>query len=68
MKPDWALFTYLFNAGRDEASKWVGNHLASVGHRSSVDLAARFLKERDDADQPADDAEPMPKAATGTSE
>jgi NTE family protein len=66
MKPDWALFTYLFNAGRDEASKWVGNHLASVGHRSSVDLAARFLKERDVADEQSDDVEPMQKAAAGS--
>jgi NTE family protein len=54
MKPDWALLTYLFNAGRDEAEKWLSLHLASVGHRSSVDLAARFLRVRDAETSPED--------------
>jgi len=43
MKPDWTLLNYLYNAGRDEAEKWLGRHRAAVGRRSSVDLKARFL-------------------------
>jgi NTE family protein len=43
MKPDWALLNYLFNAGRDEAEKWLARHRSAVGRRSSVDLKARFL-------------------------
>lgn len=43
MKPDWSTLNYLYSAGRDEAEKWLGRHRASVGHRSSVDLAERFL-------------------------
>ncbi len=43
MKPDWALLNYLYNAGREEAGKWLDRHRASVGHRSSVDLKSRFL-------------------------
>jgi NTE family protein len=57
MKPDWALLNYLYSAGRDEAEKWVSRHRASVGHRSSVDLRARFLA----AERPGDTA-----AATGS--
>lgn len=50
MKPDWALLNYLFNAGRDEAEKWLARHRSAVGRRSSVDLKARFLAhERPDA-------------------
>lgn len=44
LKPDWALLNYLFNAGRDEAAKWLSRHLAAVGRRSSVDLKERFLQ------------------------
>jgi len=43
MKPDRELLAYLFNAGRDEANKWLVRHRASVGRRSTVDLKARFL-------------------------
>jgi NTE family protein len=43
MKPDWALLTYLYSAGRDEAEKWLSRDRSSVGHKSSVDLKARFL-------------------------
>jgi NTE family protein len=43
MKPDWQLLTYLFTAGRDEAGKWLSNHRASIGRRSTVDLKERFL-------------------------
>ena len=43
MKPDWTMLSYLFSAGRDEADKWLNLHRSSIGHRSSVDLKARFL-------------------------
>ncbi len=43
MKPDWTLLNYLYNAGRDEAEKWLARHRTAVGRRSSVDLKARFL-------------------------
>jgi len=42
-KPDWAMLNYLFSAGRDETDKWLSLHRNSIGHRSSVDLKARFL-------------------------
>ena len=42
-KPDWQLLTYLFNAGRDEAEKWLARHRTVIGRRSSVDLRERFL-------------------------
>jgi NTE family protein len=43
MKPDWSLLSYLFNAGRDEADKWLSLNRASIGRRSTVDLKDRFL-------------------------
>ncbi|HWK37581.1 MAG TPA: patatin-like phospholipase family protein, partial [Hyphomicrobium sp.] len=43
MKPDRELLAHLFNAGRDEAEKWLVRHRASIGRRSTVDLKARFL-------------------------
>jgi len=58
MKPDWTLLNYLYNAGRDEAEKWLARHRAAVGRRSSVDLKERFLS----AERPAAAAR-RPKAA-----
>ncbi len=52
MKPDWTLLNYLYNAGRDEAEKWLARHRAAVGRRSSVDLKARFLS----AERPSPEA------------
>jgi NTE family protein len=43
LKPDWAMLNYLFSAGRDETDKWLSLNRNSIGHRSSVDLKARFL-------------------------
>lgn len=43
MRPERALLTYLHNAGREEARRWLGKAKASVGKRSSVDLAERLL-------------------------
>lgn len=43
MRPDKAMLTSLHNAGRDEARKWLGRHLADIGKRSTVDLATQFL-------------------------
>ena len=54
MKPDWQLLNYLFTAGRDEASKWLSNHRASIGRRSTVDLKDRFLTPERAGDPGAD--------------
>lgn len=64
MKPDLGLFTYLHSAGRTQAHKWIGQNLAAVGRRETVDLAARFhtrnsapeepLAESDDGGDDAD--------------
>lgn len=43
MKPDWALFSHLYGAGRSEANKWLDLHRASVGRRETIDLYQRFL-------------------------
>ena len=43
MKPDWGLFTYLREAGRKEAYKWLDGSYRDIGRRSSVDLSARLL-------------------------
>ena len=43
MRPDKALLAALNTAGREEARRWVGRHLADIGRRRTVDLAATFL-------------------------
>ncbi|MGQ0671956.1 MAG: patatin-like phospholipase family protein [Hyphomicrobium sp.] len=43
MKPDWALFTHLFGAGRDETSKWLDRNKSNIGRRETADLRQRFL-------------------------
>jgi NTE family protein len=43
MKPDWALFTHLFGAGRDETSKWLDRHKGSIGRKDTAQFKARFL-------------------------
>lgn len=45
LKPDWELFTYLYNAGRDETSKWLDRHKSSVGRRETAELKKRFLSQ-----------------------
>jgi NTE family protein len=45
-KPDIELLTYLFGAGRDETEKWLARHRASLGRTETVDLEARFLRDR----------------------
>jgi NTE family protein len=42
-KPDIELLTYLFTAGRSETEKWLARHRASIGWKSTVDLAQHFL-------------------------
>jgi NTE family protein len=42
-KPDPALLTYLFTAGRQEATKWLGRHGDAVGKRDTAELRARYL-------------------------
>ena len=44
----------MFNAGRDEAGKWLSNHRGSIGRRSTVDLKERFLKPERAGDLGAD--------------
>jgi NTE family protein len=43
MRPERALLTYLHNAGREEARRWLARAKDDIGRRSSVDLAARIL-------------------------
>lgn len=43
MKPDWALFSNLYGAGRAETHKWLDLNRVKIGRRDSVDLHARFL-------------------------
>jgi NTE family protein len=43
MRPERALLTYLHNAGREEARKWLGRAKDDIGRRASVDLAERLL-------------------------
>ena len=45
IKPDWALFTYLFDAGRIKTERWLQNHKNKLGRRSSVDLEDHFLRQ-----------------------
>jgi NTE family protein len=42
LKPDLGLLTYLHSAGRTQTHKWIGQHLASVGKRETVDFAQRY--------------------------
>ncbi|MEL6297292.1 MAG: patatin-like phospholipase family protein [Pseudomonadota bacterium] len=51
VKPDRGVLRYLFEAGRGEAQRWIEQCGALVGKRSSVDLAATYLR---DLTQPAD--------------
>jgi len=43
MQPDRGVLSYLFGAGRMEASKWIEKHLSDVGRRSSVCFQQRYL-------------------------
>ncbi len=43
MKPDHALLSYLFGAGRTEAAKWLGRHRGAIGVRDTAELEARYL-------------------------
>jgi len=43
MRPERALLTYLHNAGRGEARRWLARAKGDIGRRSSVDLGARLL-------------------------
>jgi NTE family protein len=42
-KPDPALLSYLFAAGRSEATKWLGLHGGAVGHTDTAELSKRYL-------------------------
>jgi NTE family protein len=45
-KPDLELLSYLHAAARIETEKWLTRNRASIGRRSSVDLARHFLGQR----------------------
>lgn len=42
MKPDRALLTHLYEAGRHEMDRWLETHRQSIGRRSTVDLREHF--------------------------
>jgi NTE family protein len=64
MRPERALLTYLHNAGREEARRWLARAKADVGKRSSIDLAARILAPLQSlAPEPTDDPRPAETAA-----
>jgi NTE family protein len=57
MRPERALLTHLYSAGREEAATWLNQHRQSIGARSSVNLAARLLgpmEPLNDSDSPPD--------------
>jgi len=45
IKPDWRLFTYLFDAGRIKTERWLQNNKTKIGHCSSVDLEDHFFRQ-----------------------
>jgi NTE family protein len=57
-KPDIEMLNYLHTAARSETEKWLARHRASVGWKSTVDLAKHFLAPRGAA------ADPLARAAS----
>lgn len=43
LNPDWKFLQKLRDAGRSSASKWLDEHFADVGVRSSTDISSSFL-------------------------
>ncbi len=43
MKPDWALFMHLFDAGRNEADSWITSSRNAIGRYSTANLGKIFL-------------------------
>ena len=43
MRPERALLSYLHQAGREEARRWLARAKSDIGRRSSVDLGERLL-------------------------
>jgi len=43
MNADLRFLTYLKEFGRDSAGKWLDENFAHIGHKSTVDIRARFL-------------------------
>jgi NTE family protein len=43
MRPERALLSYLHNAGREEARRWLGRAKEAIGKSSSVELGERLL-------------------------
>jgi NTE family protein len=46
IKPDLELLTYLHGVARLETEKWLERYQASIGVKSTVDLAQHFLATR----------------------
>ncbi len=45
MRPERALLSYLHNAGREEARRWLARAKPAIGKHASVDLGAKLLGE-----------------------
>ena len=57
LKPDKALLSYLYEAGKTEARKWLEEHSAKVGRTSTVDLRSHFLESvPPDLSEPSDES------------
>lgn len=56
VKADAGLITYLHGAGRTEAHKWLTKHRTDIGKRETVDLNATWLKPKNTAPEPNDQA------------
>jgi NTE family protein len=50
--PDMQLLTYLRDAGRSEAAKWLDRHASAIGRRETVALARHILAPRQAAETP----------------
>lgn len=48
LQPEKGILTYLFGAGRNEASLWIEKYLGQVGRRDTVDFRRRFLSSKQD--------------------
>jgi NTE family protein len=56
--PDLQLLTYLHDAGRSEAAKWLERHGNDIGRRETVDLTRHFLAPRPAAARASDTGSP----------
>jgi len=64
LRPDRELIAYLFEAGRTQATRWLGQHLSAIGRRETADLARRFRSGATEA--PEDDVVGRAEPETGS--